>query len=225
MGLEEILVSKNKPGRGVEVRREWAMPRCIPLHGIITQVYCHECQKPSYFDNMQHFPAFSRGQALPCLSCPTKIRAEGKRTIKTLIPRLGLLPAIVLYGGPSIKGDAIPDVEEADLKSKPDLVLVVGTTLHVAGARGLVNRLQERARSSGARGMRTIFLDQDLAPATTTKWFDVGIKGDAQIRQDGIGQAAIVRSTCFMSLEEGSRDPRCRAAPPSLQERSWQAPM
>ncbi len=65
---------------------------------------------------------------------------------------------MVLYGEENPNGDTIGRVVERDLRTGPDMVIVVGTGLKVPGARRLV---REFCRSVKSRGGLAVWISKD----------------------------------------------------------------
>ncbi|UKZ80584.1 hypothetical protein TrVFT333_008346 [Trichoderma virens FT-333] len=73
-----------------------------------------------------------------------------------------LRPRFVLYNEYNPDEEAIGNVSSADLKARPDCVIVVGTTLKVPGTRRLVREMCQVAR--GRRDGLTIWINTDAEP-------------------------------------------------------------
>lgn len=63
-----------------------------------------------------------------------------------------LRPGIVLYDEPHPLGDEIGAIETADLARKPDLLIIMGTSLKVHGLKKLVKEFAKAVHASGANG-------------------------------------------------------------------------
>ena len=59
----------------------------------------------------------------------------------------GLRPNVVLYGEENRRGSEIGELTEQDLKTGPEIVFVMGTTLKVPRARRLVIELYRAAKA------------------------------------------------------------------------------
>jgi len=73
-----------------------------------------------------------------------------------------LRPNVVLYGEENPNGDTIGKIAERDLRTGPDMVIVVGTGLKVPGARRLV---KEFCRSVKSRGGLAVWINKDPFPS------------------------------------------------------------
>lgn len=66
--------------------------------------------------------------------------------------RIGKLrPAIVLYDEPHPLGDDIGSIETVDLSRKPDLLIIMGTSLKVHGLKKLVKEFAKSVHATGAK--------------------------------------------------------------------------
>ncbi|KAI9783903.1 MAG: hypothetical protein M1816_001112 [Peltula sp. TS41687] len=112
-------------------------PRTIQLHGGLGKMVCQKC---GHLSNFQ--PALFEGPEPPsCQECETldtvRTNIAGKRShgVGKLRPR------IVLYNEYNPDEDAIGAVAKVDLRSRPDAVIVVGTSLKVRGVRRIVREM------------------------------------------------------------------------------------
>ena len=136
-----LLPSSVDGGNGCEV---------VPLHGTLTHLRCTQCSTIIPW-KATSTSLFSQGLAPPCPSCSTtsSIRsALGKRSCSTKVG--SLRPDIVLYGEEHTlaQADAISDITQWDLGSKPDLLLILGTSLHVHGLKVLVREFAKAVKAS-----------------------------------------------------------------------------
>lgn len=106
-------------------------------------------------------------------------------------------PAVVLYGEPHADADLVGSVTASDLRgARPDLLLVVGTTLKVPGTQRLVSELakvihpsftaqgetEDRPVEKQLSQPKTVFLNAEF-PTQAKKWaslFDVWVQSDIQ---------------------------------------------
>ncbi|KAL8800417.1 MAG: hypothetical protein Q9200_007253 [Gallowayella weberi] len=122
-------------------------PRTIQLHGGLEKMVCSKCNHLADFQ-----PALFDGPSPPpCTQCveTDKVRTShaGKRShgIGRLRPR------IVLYNEANPDDEAIGAVVSADLRARPDAVIVVGTSMKIPGVRRIVREMcgVVRARRDG----------------------------------------------------------------------------
>lgn len=148
-------------------------PRTIQLHGGLEKMVCSKCNHLAMFDAAQ----FEGPLPPPCPACTEtdKVRTyhAGKRShgIGRLRPR------IVLYNEHNPDAEAIGTVVSSDLRTRPDALIVVGTSMKIPGVRRIAREMcgVVRGRKSGL----TIWINQDSPP--TGKEFencwDLVVKG------------------------------------------------
>ncbi|CAE6420804.1 unnamed protein product [Rhizoctonia solani] len=101
----------------------------VQLHGDIHRVRCTLCSA-SYPCSPDHIAAFRTGVPPDCPECIARSDARTARSARAL--KCGTLrPAIVLYDEPHPLGDHIGAVQTSDLGKRPDLLIVMGTSLKV----------------------------------------------------------------------------------------------
>ncbi|UKZ54802.1 hypothetical protein TrVGV298_008615 [Trichoderma virens] len=133
-------------------------PATIQLHGGLQNMVCSKCGHLDKFNR----ELFDGPEAPLCAACTVddqvRTRHAGKRShgIGRLRPRF------VLYNEYNPDEEAIGNVSSADLKARPDCVIVVGTTLKVPGTRRLVREMCQVAR--GRRDGLTIWINTDAEP-------------------------------------------------------------
>jgi NAD-dependent histone deacetylase SIR2 len=126
----------------VPLKSKGPWPRTIQLHGGLEKMVCTKCGVLSPFDGA----LFEGPEPPPCKSCEEleniRVNLAGKRGhgIGRLRPRM------VLYNEFNPDEEAIGAVTAADLKSRPDAVIVVGTSLKVPGVRRIVREMTWVAR-------------------------------------------------------------------------------
>ncbi|CAG8950545.1 hypothetical protein HYFRA_00002752 [Hymenoscyphus fraxineus] len=132
-------------------------PKTVQLHGGLEKMVCTKCGKLSDFDG-----ALFEGPETPsCKECEETdaIRMAGglrSHGIGRLRPRM------VLYNEFNPDEEAIGAVSHADIKTRPDAVLVVGTSLKVPGIRRLARELCNTTRDR--RGGFTAWINVDPEP-------------------------------------------------------------
>ncbi|KAI9041629.1 putative SIR2 family histone deacetylase (Hst4) [Aspergillus affinis] len=124
----------------LNVKAPW--PRTIQLHGSLDKMVCQKCRHLGDFDRVM----FDRPDAPECPECSrnNQFRMEtGQRShgIGKMRPR------IVLYNEHNPDEEAITSVMNADIRSRPDALIVVGTSLKIPGVRRLVKSLCHVIRS------------------------------------------------------------------------------
>lgn len=117
-------------------------PRCIQLHGSLDKMVCQKCRHLAELDRN----LFNGPEAPACPACTetddirttTGQRSHGVGKMR---------PRIVLYNEHNPDEEAIASVMNADIRSRPDAVVVVGTSLKIPGVRRLVKSLCKVVRS------------------------------------------------------------------------------
>ncbi|KAK9377431.1 DHS-like NAD/FAD-binding domain-containing protein [Lipomyces chichibuensis] len=134
----------------------------VQLHGDIHMLKCTMCGlKVSW--SQEHFDALENGNVPECRHCSEK--AEERTNAGKRCPRIGgLLPNIVLYGEEHPDGDGIGRCIASDIKSRPDCLIIVGTSLKVLGVRKLISKA---AKAVHERGGVVIFVN-NTAPAVSS---------------------------------------------------------
>ncbi|KAK9388946.1 DHS-like NAD/FAD-binding domain-containing protein [Lipomyces mesembrius] len=134
----------------------------VQLHGDIHMLKCTMCGlKVSW--SQEHFDALENGNVPECRSCSEK--AEERTNAGKRCPRIGgLLPNIVLYGEEHPDGDGIGQCIDSDIKSRPDCLIIVGTSLKVLGVKKLIRKA---AKAVHERGGVVIFVN-NTAPAVSS---------------------------------------------------------
>ncbi|KAL4976799.1 DHS-like NAD/FAD-binding domain-containing protein [Aspergillus desertorum] len=156
----------------LNVKAPW--PRTIQLHGSLEKMVCQKCRHMSTFDRVM----FDRPDAPECPECvlTNQFRLEtGQRShgIGKMRPR------IVLYNEHNPDEEAITSVMNADIRSRPDALIVVGTSLKIPGVRRLVKSLCSVIRSR--RNGVTMWINNE--PPSGKEFedcFDLLVKGDCE---------------------------------------------
>lgn len=159
----------------VPIKSKPPYPPTIQLHGTIKYMYCSKCRW-----NSQIQPEiFDTDQAPACPECTEldEIRAiAGKRS-----QGIGCLrPRIVLYNEFHPDGEHIGQVSTLDLKSKPDCLIIAGTSLKIPGVRKLVREL---ARAVHAAKGCVIWVNTDepsISIVDFVEYIDLIVVGDCQ---------------------------------------------
>lgn len=108
----------------------------VQLHGDINSISCTICATIINFD-AELIQLFDTGLTTNCLKCKNTdaIRqACGKRPMAVGVLR----PNIVLYNENHKEGEDIQEFQTADIKTSPDLLLVMGTSLNIIGVKRMI---------------------------------------------------------------------------------------
>ena len=150
-------------------------PRSVQLHGGLEKMICSKCSKTSDFDAT----LFDQDLPAECADCQaldhTRTEVAGKRShgVGRLRPRM------TLYNETGPDDDAIGAVSSSDLKTRPDCVLVVGTTLSVPGVRRIVRQLCAIVRDRKDGLSVWVNLEQEPAGKDLENAWDLIVTGKA----------------------------------------------
>ncbi|EPQ60379.1 DHS-like NAD/FAD-binding domain-containing protein [Gloeophyllum trabeum ATCC 11539] len=126
-------VRSSGKGKGKIKMRE---VRNVQLHGDIHRVRCMLCSADLVCGE-EHLQKFEEGEAPDCPECSARSEARLARSARPL--KVGTLrPAIVLYDEPHPLGEDIGAIQTSDINRKPDLLIIMGTSLKVHGFKKLV---------------------------------------------------------------------------------------
>ncbi|KAF8325816.1 DHS-like NAD/FAD-binding domain-containing protein [Cantharellus anzutake] len=108
----------------------------VQLHGDIHRVRCVICNASfPYMD--EHLSTFLNGAPPPCPDCSNRSESRIARNARALA--VGTLrPSIILYDEAHPHADEIGIISTRDISRKPDLVIIMGTSLKVHGIKRLV---------------------------------------------------------------------------------------
>ncbi|KAJ8521993.1 hypothetical protein ONZ45_g1387 [Pleurotus djamor] len=120
--------------------------RNVQLHGDIHRVRCVSCSA-DYAYTEAYLDMFAQGMPPDCPECATRCEERIARSARAT--RVGTLrPAIVLYDEPHPLGDDIGTIQAADVARKPDLLIIMGTSLKVHGLKKLVKDFAKAVHSN-----------------------------------------------------------------------------
>lgn len=136
--------------------KNWKNLDVIQLHGDLHQLSCTQCfQTFDWTTNYQTM--LSNGDNPECQNCQFKYNQrlyQGKR----LTGNIGILrPGIVLYGENHPQSEILAQGFNTDIKLKPDLLIIMGTSLKVDGIKKLVKNLATIVHS---RNGKVIFVNK-----------------------------------------------------------------
>ncbi|KAJ5160345.1 NAD-dependent protein deacetylase hst4 [Penicillium canariense] len=129
-------------------------PVTIQLHGSITKMVCQKCR---YLCDLMP-SRFCEADPPECDEC--SVKEEVRQTSGHRSHGVGRMrPRIVLYNEHNPDEEAITSVMNADIKSRPRVLLVAGTSLKIPGVRRLVKSLCTviRSRKDGV----TMFINNE----------------------------------------------------------------
>ncbi|KAL4067377.1 DHS-like NAD/FAD-binding domain-containing protein [Scleroderma yunnanense] len=120
--------------------------RNIQLHGDIHRVRCTLCSIDIPCTD-EYLNMFEMGAAPDCPECKLRSEARVARSARAL--KIGTLrPAIVLYDETHPLGDDIGTIQSQDIARKPDMLIIMGTSLKVHGMKKLVKEFAKVVHTS-----------------------------------------------------------------------------
>ncbi|CCE86018.1 Piso0_005662 [Millerozyma farinosa CBS 7064] len=166
LGLKTGLsVSDVDTGRGFVKR--WQALDVVQLHGSLGHLACTSCF--CNFDwNSEYRRQLAQGLSPDCHNCYLKYQ-ERLYSGKRLTGNYGFLrPNIVLYGENHPQAEILASGINKDKSSRPDLLIIMGTSLRVDGVKKLVRAL---ASDIHARGGKVLFVNK--TPVSHAMWSSV----------------------------------------------------
>ncbi|KAI9706528.1 MAG: hypothetical protein M1836_003534 [Candelina mexicana] len=133
-------------------------PRTIQLHGGLEKMVCQKCHQLSDFQAA----LFEGPEPPPCSQCKTMDHVRTTHAGKRSHGIGRLRPRMVLYNEHNPDDEAIGAVTTADLRSRPDAIIVVGTSLKIPGVRRIVREMCGVVR--GRRDGVAIWINNDPEP-------------------------------------------------------------
>ena len=141
----------------------------VPLHGDLDLLRCTLCQKTCAWEEKDREATLLKGKAPECSYCvllDQQRRDHGKRGT-----RIGSLrPNIVLYGEEHPATDAVGSITTHDLSLAPDVLLIMGTSLHVQGVKTLVKEFAKCVHARPKAKGKVIFVN--LSKPSDSIWKD-----------------------------------------------------
>ena len=146
------LLARTQPGADLDGGCE-----VVQLHGDLRVLRCTLCQQTCEWED-RHSARLSAGKAPTCQLCTTTNQDRqdrGKRGTK-----IGTLrPNVVLYGEEHPSADAVGEITASDLTLNPDVLLILGTSLHVHGLKTMVKEFAKAVHAkAGGRG-KVVFIN------------------------------------------------------------------
>ncbi|KAI9722801.1 MAG: hypothetical protein M1828_004497 [Chrysothrix sp. TS-e1954] len=158
----------------VPLPKKGPWPKTVQLHGSLDKMSCSKCHRVSDFQS-QFFEESTPVECQECAELDEAREVAGKRShgVGRLRPRM------VLYHEHNPDDEAIGAVTKADLRARPDAVIVVGTSLKIPGVRRIVREMCGIVRDR--RDGLTVWLNSDAPPARKEfeNCWDLVVKGAA----------------------------------------------
>lgn len=139
-----------------------------------------------YFKKVLHRTALNASNGVSFLfecSRASDHSAGDDRVARSARPvRVGTLrPAIVLYDEPHPLGDDIATIQTADLSKRPDLLIIMGTSLKVHGLKKLVKEFAKAVKQgsivSSASAPKVVFVNKTAPASEWSSIIDLHVEG------------------------------------------------
>jgi NAD+-dependent protein deacetylase SIR2 len=150
-------------------------PQTIQLHGGLEMMMCQKCQHTSEFQ-----PQLFQGAIPPlCSECTVADSLRTRHGDKRSHGIGKLRPRIVLYNEHNPDEDAIGAVVTSDLRTRPDAIIVVGTSMKIPGVKRIVREMCGVVRSR--RDGVSVWVNRDPVPVGKEfeDCWDLVVKGDS----------------------------------------------
>ncbi|KAI8327857.1 DHS-like NAD/FAD-binding domain-containing protein, partial [Choanephora cucurbitarum] len=147
----------------------------IQLHGTMKEVRCTLCSTTFDFTD-EYEQQFRDGEAPGCPQCESA-DAERVRLGKRQLSTGTLRPAIVLYNEDHPQGDSIGQSQINDLKKKPDLMIVMGTSLKIPALKKFIKQAARIIHTKP--GGCVVFVNRTSPTKEWEKVFDYEVMGDS----------------------------------------------
>jgi NAD-dependent histone deacetylase SIR2 len=146
-------------------------PRTVQLHGGLQKMVCSKCHE------MSDLKADLFNGPIPptCRMCEAADNARTEHAGKRSHGIGRLRPRMVLYNEYNPDDEAIGRVVAADLRTRPDALIVVGTTLKVPGVKRIVKEMCGVVR--GRRDGLTVWINTDAPPLSKDYEWDLIVTG------------------------------------------------
>ena len=135
----------------------------VQLHGDLVMLRCTICQKTFDWEESDREALCLHGKAPDCPSCTNQNqdrRDRGKRGTPVGILR----PNVVLYGEEHPSADLLSSIVTHDMGLKPDVLLILGTSLKVHGLKALVKEFAKSVHANKMGKGRVIFVNLTKPP-------------------------------------------------------------
>ncbi|RUS20902.1 DHS-like NAD/FAD-binding domain-containing protein, partial [Endogone sp. FLAS-F59071] len=161
---DDVTVAPRAPG-----------PPVVQLHGTIGRVKCTLCCTGFDFTD-EHAAWFREGAPPACPRCEEGGR-ERERLGKRATSTGTLRPDIVLYNEHHPHGERIGELQAMDLKKRPDILIVMGTSLKIVGLKKFVKEAAKvvHAQKKG----KVVFVNRTEPSKEWEDIIDYHIMGDA----------------------------------------------
>jgi NAD-dependent histone deacetylase SIR2 len=146
----------------------------VRLHGAMDRVKCTLCTA-SYDFTTEHENQFRNGNPPICPQCEL-YDMERIRLGKRQLAMGTLRPNIVLYNEDHPDGETIGKLQTTDLRRKPDLLIVMGTSLKIPALKKFIKQAAKLIHST--RSGKVVFINRTAPTKEWDKVFDYEVLGD-----------------------------------------------
>ena len=142
----------------IPLSKKGPWPRTVQLHGGLEKMVCSKCNHLSDFDAT----LFDGPLPPPCTACVETDRVRTDHAGKRSHGIGRLRPRMVLYNEHNPDDEAIGTIVKADLRTRPDALIVVGTSMKIPGVRRIVREMCGVVRSR--RDGLTVWINHEPPP-------------------------------------------------------------
>ncbi|OLY82452.1 NAD-dependent histone deacetylase HST3 [Smittium mucronatum] len=183
---DQDIISNKKRIQKTNLVLDKKFTKAIQLHGSLELVSCTFCNQ-KYDFTPQIIEKFRNGETVSCPKCSNKDEQrsfKGKRLLG-----VGLLrPDVVLYNEQHPQSEIIGLLSEYDLRRRPDLLIVMGTSLKIPGVKRLAKEISKTVESSSPfsyknGAAKSIFINCG-PPSSIKEWdnvFDYFVDGPSDL--------------------------------------------
>ncbi|KAI0543059.1 DHS-like NAD/FAD-binding domain-containing protein [Xylaria digitata] len=157
----------------VPLQSKGPWPKTIQLHGGLEKMVCSKCNEISQFDAS----LFEGPQAPLCKGCEETDNVRTSHAGKRSHGIGRLRPRMVLYNEYNPDEEAIANVFRADLRARPDAVIVVGTSMKIPGVRNMVKDMCKVTRDRRDGITAWINLDSEPSGTDLKNCWDLVVRG------------------------------------------------
>jgi NAD-dependent histone deacetylase SIR2 len=155
----------------VPLNRKGPWPKSVQLHGGLQKMVCSKCHEMSELDA----DLFDGPVPPTCHMCEAADNARTEHAGKRSHGIGRLRPRMVLYNEHNPDDEAIGRVVAADLRTRPDALIVVGTTLKIPGVKRIVKEMCNVVR--GRRDGATVWINTEGPPPGKDYEWDLIVRG------------------------------------------------
>ncbi|KAI9263030.1 DHS-like NAD/FAD-binding domain-containing protein [Sporodiniella umbellata] len=147
---------------------------CVRLHGSMDKVKCTICPATYEFKS-EYVEAFGEGEPPVCPQCE-KNDDDRVRLGKRQLACGNLRPNIVLYNEHHPESEEIGKMQTTDLKRKPDLMIVMGTSLKIPALKKFIKQAARLIHSN--KSGKVIYVNRTPPTKEWDSVFDYEVLGD-----------------------------------------------